>query len=147
FLVDTIGRDNFVDLFAHTYSYSRTRLVAPGDTQLFRPALFALLSAEKAFFGTNFVLWQATGLLMHFLACCLMLKVMLRLQSLAAPATQPSAPFDWHRFSPLTCLPYVFTVFFALNYAVVEQVIWHHLNGYILFVICLLGSLLLLLRA
>lgn len=43
-------------------------------------------------------------------------------------------------------LPYALTFFFALNYAVVEQVIWFNISGYLLCIIFILGSLLALLH-
>ena len=82
FLLDTIDQRGFVETFRHTYSYNRTREAGPGDYQLFRPVLFAFLSAEKALFDNNFAGWQWVGIILHFLAAYLALQVMLRIQRL-----------------------------------------------------------------
>src|SRR5213075_3000061 len=47
YLLDTRDRHDFGDLLRASYSYSRTRLMFPGDTELFRPVLFGLLAVEK----------------------------------------------------------------------------------------------------
>ena len=62
FLVDTYDEERFVPMVLGTYSYNRTREVYPGDYQLFRPGLFALLCAEKALFGHRYAFWQAFGI-------------------------------------------------------------------------------------
>ncbi|HZU36370.1 MAG TPA: hypothetical protein VFA18_10705 [Gemmataceae bacterium] len=134
FLVDTMGLDDFATLAAHTWSYNRTRLMDPGDTQLFRPVLFLLLSLEKAWFGTDFAAWQAFNLLLHLIVCCLFLGLLRRMFALA----RPTETVAWTLFD---LLPLGLTFFFALNVGVVEQVIYHHLSGYLLFVVLVLGSL------
>jgi hypothetical protein len=143
FLVDTMGQDTFLDVFAHSYSYNRTRLIAPGDTELFRPLLFAVLAAEKAIFATDFAAYQACGILLHWAVACLLL---LLLQTILAfqrgTAGDDSPPASW----PSRLLPYGVCLFFALNKSVQELVIWSHLHGYLLFLMFLLGSLTLLLR-
>src|SRR5262245_15958887 len=126
-LLDTIDHHEFGDLVAHSYSYSRTRVVLAGDTQLFRPLFFVLLAAERALFDAHFKLWQAAGVMLHFVAVCLFLAVMLRVHALAVPegdrtAARPSGP-------PFRLLPYALAIFFAVNFAVVEQVIWFNING------------------
>jgi hypothetical protein len=148
FLLDTIDQHGFVDTFSRTYSYNRMREVGPGDYQLFRPVLFALLSAEKALFGNNFAAWQWVGIVLHFLAAYLALQVMLQMQRLVRPSFSFSeadeAPSPEHWF--LKVLPYALALFFAMNFAVVEIVILSHINGYILFLVLVLGGLLLLLH-
>src|SRR5580704_19548061 len=47
YLVDMIPFTGLGESLEHSYSYNRTRLVAPGDVDLFRPVLFALLATEK----------------------------------------------------------------------------------------------------
>ncbi|HXG13432.1 MAG TPA: hypothetical protein VNK04_26980 [Gemmataceae bacterium] len=148
-LLDTIDHHEFLDLVAHSYSYSRTRIIYAGDTQLFRPLFFVLLAAERVLFGTDFRLWHGAGILLHFLAVCLFLAAMLRAQALAAPGTDaPEGKRLWRAFwPPLRAVPYALALFFAVNYAVVEQVVWFNVNGYIVFVILILGSILLLMEA
>jgi hypothetical protein len=147
YLLDTVGEHQLSTLFAHTYSYNRTRLVCPGDYHLFRPVLFALLSGEKALFGNRFALWQATGILLHCLAMYLLLRLMLRLPALVSKETtpQPASPW-WSRPSIMRTAAFALVLYFGLNCAVVEMVIWAHINGYLLFVVLVLGSILLLLE-
>ena len=130
FLVDTIDDHTFLDTLRHSYSYNRTRQTAPGDTDLFRPLLFALLAAEKVWLGGDLGAHQVVGIALH-LAVCILLLALLR----TLGRTDRAGP-----------LPYAVTTFFALNPAIQELVIWSHLNGYILFLVFLLGSLQLLLR-
>jgi len=138
FLANTIGEDDFATLAAHTWSYNRISRLASGDGQLFRPALFLLLSLEKAWFGANFVAWQALNLLLHVVVCCLFLRLLNQVFALI--------PFPGNSvWSPAGLLPYALTCFFALNIGVVEQAIYHHLAGYLLFVVLVLGSLTLVL--
>jgi len=66
YLMDVAQDTTFFDLVAHSYSFNRTRHVAPGDTDLFRPVLFFVLASERAIFGNNFMAVQAIGLVLHF---------------------------------------------------------------------------------
>jgi hypothetical protein len=147
YLLDTVGEHQFATLFAHTYSYNRTRMVCPGDYHLFRPVLFALLSGEKALFGNNFAWWQAIGILLHCLALYLLLRLMLRIQVLVSedPSTEPAGR-GRARQTIMRALSFALVLYFGLNCAVVEMVIWAHINGYLLFVVLVLGSILLLLE-
>jgi hypothetical protein len=142
FLLDTIDQHGFQDTFSRSYSYNRMREVGPGDYQLFRPVLFALLSAEKALFGNNFAAWQWVGIVLHFLAVYLALQVMLQMRCLVRPPEEAPLPEPWF----LKVLPYGLALFFALNFAVAEIVTLSHINGYVLFVVLVLASLLLLLN-
>ncbi len=147
FLLDTIDQHDFLDTFSHSYSYNRTRQVGPGDYHLFRPGLFALLSAEKAYFGNNFAAWQWVGIVLHFLAVYLALQIMLCVRRLWTAAQEyPQQPGWFREQFFLNMLPYVLALFFGLNFAVVESVIWSHINGYVLFLVFVLGALLLLLH-
>ncbi len=141
FLLDTIDQEGFLETLARTYSYNRTRVVAPGDYQLFRPVLFALLSLEKALFGTNFAAWQWVGVGLHCLAVYLLLRILLLVHDMLVPA---GGPFT--EGGLLRALAYGLALFFGLNCAVVEMVIWSHINGYLLFVVFALGALLLALK-
>jgi hypothetical protein len=139
YYADTLDRDSFFDLIAHTYSYNRTRIVFPGDTHLYRPLFFVVLAAQKSAFGTHFEWCEVSGIVLHCLACWLLFTILRRMRALASGPEPP-------RFSPCDLLPYVLTVFFALNFAVVEQVIWFNIAGYLVFVILLLAALLMLLE-
>src|ERR1700712_5012914 len=82
FLLDTFDEDRLVPLLLKTYSYNRTRVVFPGDYALFRPGLFALLSAEKAAFGHRTFYWQAFGVGLHCAVVWVFLGILLRLARL-----------------------------------------------------------------
>lgn len=140
FLLDTIDRHDFGELLAHTYSYNRTRQVGPGDTDLFRPVLFALLCAEKALFGTNFAAVQAVGIGLHCLVVLLLFRLLRRIAG-GRPSTADPGGVNY-----LDALAYALPVFFALNFSIQELVVWSHLHGYLLFLVLVLGSMLLLLR-
>ncbi len=147
FLVDTMQHHDFIDILEHSYSYNRTRTVMPGDTDLFRPILFALLAAEKAAFEGNLAAYQTVGIVLHCIVCVLLLFLLrsidaLSVSRMAEQSGQASAP----RYRPANLLPYGIVAFFALNPAIQELVIWHHVGGYLLFLVFVLGSMLFLLR-
>ena len=147
FLLDTIDRRDFADILAHTYSYNRTRLVCPGDADLFRPLLFALLAAEKALFGTHFWPSQAVGIALHCCVCLLLLALLRHVAALRVERPGAGgAPPGLLASLVAELLPYGVVLFFALNFSIQELVIWSHLHGYLLFLALVLGSLILLLR-
>lgn len=66
YLIDTSGRDDFAELVSHTYSWNRTRRdLMAGDTALFRPVLFTVLAAEKAWLDPRQELVQSIGVVLH----------------------------------------------------------------------------------
>ena len=148
YILDTIDCDNFTDLVGHTYSFARTRIISTGDTQLFRPVLFIWLAALQAFLGLRWEWCQALSIGLHIVACVLLLalleKVFRRVQPRDADVERENA---WAAArSPFTYLPFALTFFFALNYAIVEQVIWYHIQGYLVALILILAAALLLVR-
>jgi hypothetical protein len=139
FLVDTLDDHTFLDTLRHSYSYNRTRRIAPGDTDLFRPVLFALLSAEKVFFEGDLGAAQAAGIVLHGVVCGLLVVLLRQITGL-------NGKDDSGRSLVTTLLPYAVAALFALNPGVQELVIWTHLHGYLLFLVLLLGSVALLVR-
>jgi hypothetical protein len=137
FLLDTVHEDRFWPMLMQTYSYNRTRVISWGDYPLFRPCLFAILVAEKAFFGTRYVYPQAIGIALHGAIVWVFLRLLLRLHHLYPPG---SAVIGRLRFG----LAHVLAGFFAVNIAGTEMVTWSHIQGYLLYLLCLLGGLLLL---
>lgn len=133
FLVDTVDDNTVAGAVANSYSYNRTRLTMPGDTDLFRPVLFALLAAEKVLFEGRLALYQSLGLLLHAAVCVLLLVVMRRAAALASGGADPCA-------AGRDLLMYAIVTFFALNPCVQELVIWSHLHGYLLFLVLTLGA-------
>ncbi|MBN9122106.1 MAG: hypothetical protein J0I06_23695 [Planctomycetes bacterium] len=139
FLADTRCDHTFLDTLRHSYSYNRTRKIGPGDTDLFRPVLFALLAAEKSAFEGRLAPPQALGIAFHCAVCALFLVLVRQIKGIVRPATEEAddGP-DWFTYATVA--------FFALNPCVQELVIWHHLHGYLLFLLLLFGSMSCLLR-
>lgn len=144
FFHDILGRDGFCDLVSHTYSYNRTRLTHPGDTQLFRPVFFVWLSGLHASFGTWFEGCQVLGVALHLVVCILLFHLLRRLFR-AGVSDVETGENPWRR--AFDALPFAMTLFFALNYAGMEQVVWYNIQPNMLAVALILGSVLLLLKA
>lgn len=144
YLVDTIDQHTFWDIFSHSYSYNRTRRIMPGDTDLYRPLLFAVLAAEKAFFAADFVASQAVGIFLHWGVTCVLLLLLRTILVFTTRTPETASPPQPSWITQL--LPYGVCLFFALNKSVQELVIWSHLHGYLVFLMLLLASLTLLLR-
>jgi hypothetical protein len=138
FLLETANEDHFLPLLLHTYSFNRTAVVSWGDYPLFRPGLFAMLSAEKALFGPRYAYWQATGIALHCIIVGLLLRILLRLHAIF-----PAGSVTAGRLR--VALAYAVALFFAVNFAGTEMVIWHHIHGYELFILMVLAGWLLLL--
>ena len=138
FLLDTFDEDRFVPLLVKTYSYNRTRVIYPGDYALFRPGLFALLSAEKALFGHRSAYWQAFGVGLHCAVVWVLLRILLRLGRLF-PAPSPTV----RRLR--VALAYMLALFFGVDFAGTEMVVWCHIHGYMLYALLVLGGVLLVL--
>jgi hypothetical protein len=145
YFLDTMDRDGFADTFVHTYSYNRMTNIAPGDRALFRPVLFSLLAAEREWFGYEPRGWHVAGILLHVTVVALFFLLARTLFQRDLPVGCTRAERISRNLWQLT--PYVLTAFFALNYAIIEQVIWSHVNGYMLFLSLVLGAVLLLFRA
>ncbi len=109
------------DLTIGSLDLNRHRTFNPGDEILFRPVMYFLLGAEKYFFGYDFMLWQALGIGLHLWVVWLLLRLLLCL----------------HRGWPAILVG----AFFALLFVNMEMVIWHHINGYLIFIASLLAVL------
>ncbi len=121
YLIDTANTNNWSSLIGDFYSYNRVRTVFPGDAQLFRPLLFFFLGTEKWLFGTYFFYWQITGIVLHLVIIWVLLRLLLQVSRGIV------APF--------------FVFFFSTLHVIQEMVIWHHINGYILFMLFILIAL------
>jgi hypothetical protein len=138
YLLDTVHDQDLITLVSKTYSYNRSRVIAPGDYQLFRPALFTLLAMQKAFFGARQSYCQLMGLLLHIGCVLAFLAILLRLGRLF--------PAESSSLSRLRVVfAYLLTAFFATNFAITEMVIWAHIQGYLLYTLCVLLGVYLLL--
>src|SRR3990167_1173072 len=71
YMIDMQTCQSCKDTLLHSYSYNRTRTVAPGDTLLFRPLLFSYLAVIDCTMRTQFILIQTFGILLHFAVCLL----------------------------------------------------------------------------
>src|SRR5262249_29733045 len=109
-----------------------------GDTPLFRPMFFVWLSGLKATFGVNFAACQLLGIGLHALVCVLFYLLLQRIFS------RERMVRDWR--SPATWLPFALAFFYALNYSLIEQVIWFNIQPYLLFVTLVLAALHLLVQ-
>jgi hypothetical protein len=139
FLLDTVHEDHFLPLLIHTYSYNRTRVIAPGDYPLFRPGLFALLCAEKALFGARYPCWQCVGIALH----CAVVWVFLRLL-LLLHRTYPTDQVTLGRLR--LGLAYILPLFFAVNLFGLEMVSWCHIHGYVMFILLIISGWLILFK-
>ena len=108
-------REDWYSLAVGSFALNRELVngVPPGDELFFRPVLFFLLGNEQYFFGANFFLWQAFGILLHLLVVGALYRFLWRIR----PGAQAAAV----------------AVVFALMLANSEAVIWQHINGYVLF--------------
>ena len=145
FLVDTMKFHGLQESIAGCYSYNRTREIAPGDTDLFRPVLFTLLATEQWLFAGDLWVYQTIGMILHCAVCVLLLGLFRQLAAFIPTRSDGDATEDsgWPR-SAADWLPHAFVAFFALRPAVQELVIWSHLHGYLLFLALLFASLALL---
>ena len=119
YLLNTAGKDNFFVLARDYYSYNRVKVFLPQDVMSFSPLWFIFCALEKSLFGNNFVLWQATGIVLHLAALWLLFSLVDKLQ----------------RSLPIAV---VFTLFFSFIFGAQEMVIWHHINPYLIFYIFVL---------
>jgi hypothetical protein len=101
------------DLVLSSPSWNRS--VSVGDHALYRPILYLFLAAQYAVFGRNSYLWQGTSLVLHALQCVLLLRL---LQYCSARTPVRNA---------------VTVALFSVLQIAAESVIWHHVNGYLLF--------------
>ncbi len=141
YLFDTMDRHELADVLDYSYSYNRTRQTAAGDTDLFRPILFTILALEKCLLEGDLRNTQMIGVVFHCVICLLFLSFLRwvemvvrgQQQQTESPSTRP----DRNR----SFMPYALTLFFALNPAIQDLVIWAHLQGYLLFLIFALSSI------
>ena len=92
-----------------------------------------MLAAEKAAFGSDHARWQAVGIALHLVVVLLFLALAWKM------ARQQRGPGD----ASGRLAPYGLAVFFALNLALVEMIVFTHINPYMLFVALELGAMLL----
>jgi hypothetical protein len=132
FLADTRHDHTFGELLRNHYSYNRTRLTGPGDTDLFRPLLFAVLAAERAAFEGHISPPQLLSIGLHCAVCTLLLLSLKQTAAVVRPKGEAPAGADWFNYG--------LVAFFALNPYTQELVIWAHLHGYLVFLILVFGA-------
>ncbi len=128
FLMDMMRQESCGDFISHSYSYNRTRVILPGDTALFRPLLFVYLSLMACMGGTHVWFPQAAGIALHLGVAWLAFTVFRGLL-VAITANRIAA----NLMAALAAL------YFATTPAIMEQVIWAHVNAYMLATLCVLG--------
>lgn len=121
YLIETADLEDLGDSINYSYSYCRNRLLLTGDKMLFRPLFYIHLSLEKWLFGYNFFLWQVEGFLLHLAVIGLMLRMFLLIRP--------------HFIAG------IWAGSFSVLLIIAEMVIWHHISGYLLFLIFLLLAL------
>ncbi len=121
YLADTARDSSWWDLVSNHYSYDRSRQFNRVATEYFRPVQFLLLGTERWLFGCRFALWQLVGFVLHLVIVWRLLKLLLRIRPTVV--------------APLLAL------FFSVMYFPLEQVIWHHLHGYLLLALLLVVTL------
>lgn len=121
YLAEVAHKSSWWDLTAGCVDLNRHRQFNPGDELLFRPVDYFLLGSEKYFFGYNFLLWQAVGIVLHLAVVWSLLGLLLTL-NVGWPAV-------------------FFTAFFSLLFVNMEMVVWHHINSYMIFIVCILAAL------
>lgn len=128
FLMDMMHQTSCGDYISHSYSYNRTRVILPGDTALFRPLLFAYLSLMACMSGTHVWIPQAAGIALHLgvagLAFTVLRGLLVEIYANSRIANGVAA---------------LAALYFATTPAIMEQVIWAHVNAYMLASLCVLG--------
>jgi hypothetical protein len=120
YLIETSDMETLPELLGKTYALNRTRQFDPGDSLLFRPLLYTFMALEMYFFQYNFGAWQLVGVILH----CLVLISLWRLLNTIRPDN----------------LSFFFVLFFSLLHIGQDAVIWHHINGYLVFLVFLLAA-------
>ena len=121
YLLDTVKTNNLFLLIKDFYSYNRVRVYAPGDSLAFRPVMFIFLGLEKWLFGTNFLLPQAVGIVLHLFLVWRLYKIL--------QLIHPNR------------IALIFVGYFSTLMIIMDMVVWHHINAYIIFMILILISL------
>lgn len=120
YLLETSNYDNLGDLLANSYSYTRSRVLAPGDKILFRPLFYAYLAFAQRAYGPDFFYWQLTALILHLIVQWQVFRLL-----------------NVFRFSAWS-LPLV--LLSSVMLLPQEMVNRHHLTGYLLFEIFALAA-------
>ncbi len=113
YLADVSADDRPLSLIFGRYDFNRTRIFSPGDEIQFRPILFIFLGLERAVFGYHYWMWQLTGIILHLLVVFSLYRL-LRLFRPGMPAAVTAGGF-------------------SVLFSNMEGVIWHHINGYLIF--------------
>jgi len=117
YLYYNAGKNHWIDLAIRSFDFNRTPTWQGGDI-FFRPVLYFFMGTEKWLFGYNFILWQVTGFILHLITLCFLLKLLLKISR--------------------SSFAYLLTGFFSSILIIMEMVIFHHINSYLIFIICML---------
>lgn len=118
YMIEMAPLSGLGELLKASYTYPRTREIAPGDQLLFRPLLYVLLAVETWLFRYDFFYWQLFSLILHIVV---VLELYFVLQAFQRSVLAP-------------CLALSFSVMFIGQ----EMVTWHHIVGYLLFTVLFL---------
>ncbi|GEM_PF-3905322 len=122
YLLDMQHCQTCSDTLLHSYSYNRTRTIAPGDTLLFRPLLFTYLALIDCTIRNHFMLIQSFGILLQLAVCWLFYKLLIDFGDFFTNFPKNRLPF----------FAFLATLIFASSPLIVEQVSWNHIQGYMI---------------
>lgn len=137
YLIDTIDRTGFWSAAFHSFSFTRVRIIAPGDTGIFRPLYHVFLAFENWLFGAHFSLWQAFGIGIHCITSVQIFLFIGRFFKTAARSTGAMSP--WQALQALLAA-FALSSFFAFNIKSASMVTWVNVNGVIVAFSLMLGA-------
>lgn len=133
FLLDQMGQHSCVDQITNSYSYNRTSAIGPSDTLLFRPGLFLFLSTEECVSGTHILIPQLIDVALHLLIALLAFSFLCVVLNPLESILGARRARDGLRVTAL-----LGALYFALCPAVVEQVVFAHVGGYLVSTVLIL---------
>ncbi len=147
-LLDIVDCKRFSEVAANLYSEMRTTtMFLHTDMLLFRPINNISVGVKRILFEGNLACYQATSILLHCLIVCLMFYLMHRILNFFVKERSCFLSLRHLKIDLLGLLPFLLSLFFALNFAVMEMVIWANIAGYLLFILFFLSAITLLFMA
>lgn len=120
YLGNTAGQSDWYSLAVKNYAYNRTPQIYANtkDDSLFRPVVYFLLGSQRWAFGYKFLYWQIFSFILHLAVLWLFLRLLLKIH----PGRGA----------------FFLTALFSLIPANNDMISWHHINSYLVSIICLL---------
>ena len=95
--------------------------IGMGDMLVYRPLTMSLMGLQMYLFGTRYVLWLMTGIILHLCVVFMLYKIMVCIKD--------------------TIFAYLLAFLFSINSMFIHTVVRAHFNSYILYLILVLLSL------